>query len=188
MNTLERETLERFLQQLASARLSHKDSDAESLIRQACDRQPDAAYLLVQRALLLEQALQQAEARIASQQAELDRQRPSSGFLGNNAWGNAPSNPPAGALPGSASPAARPWGSGILGNIATTAAGVVAGSFLFQGIEHLLGADRSTSHAAGFTPLDTPAGNLAAADTSQFIPLPTEGDFSDDQDDTSAWI
>ena len=31
------------------------------------------------------------------------------------------------------------WGSGMLGTVATTAAGVVAGSFLFQGIESLMG-------------------------------------------------
>ena len=37
----------------------------------------------------------------------------------------------------SAAPA--PWGSSVMGTVATTAAGVVAGSFLFQGIQNLMG-------------------------------------------------
>lgn len=174
MNVQEREQLTRFLQQLAETRASAKDAEADALIRETCDRQADAAYLLVQRALLLEQALQSTQREVLRLQQELDAAkggRSNSGFLDNNAWGNAPTQPrpappaaqapaPA-ATPVAATQAATPggWGSGVLGSIATTAAGVVAGSFLFQGIEHLMG-----NHAAGSGFL---SGNLpASANTS----------------------
>lgn len=47
--------------------------------------------------------------------------------------------------PVAATPASTPtsWGSSMMGNVATTAAGVVAGSFLFQGIQNMMG------HSAG---------------------------------------
>jgi hypothetical protein len=150
MNIQEREQLTMFLQQLARARVDGKDSEADALISETCRRQPDAAYLLVQRSLLQEQALANAQEQIARLRSELDAARPAGrgGFLGDaNTWGN--SAPPAGRstlagfppLPAapSAPQSAGGWGSGWLGNMATTAAGVVAGSFLFQGIEHLIG-------------------------------------------------
>ena len=67
MNPQEKELLARFLEQLTTAQAGQKDREAESLIREAVARQPDAAYLLVQRALQLDQALQltQAEAPAA---------------------------------------------------------------------------------------------------------------------------
>jgi len=152
MNTQEREQLTRFLQQLTSAPAIQKDGEADALIREACARQPDAAYLLVQRALLLEHAVQDAQAQIARLQGELEQSRAGNGgggFLDPNAWGNSAATRPAPAP--AAAPAASAWRSGMLGNIATTAAGVVAGGFLFQGIEHLLGQhgahDSSGSHA-----------------------------------------
>lgn len=39
--------------------------------------------------------------------------------------------------------AAAPWGSSIMGTVATTAAGVVAGSFLYSGIQSLMGNQHS---------------------------------------------
>lgn len=141
MNSQEREHLNGFLQQLCHATAANKDADADVLIRQALERQPDAGYLLVQRVLLLERAVQTAQAGTARLQSELDELRSAarSGYPADaNAWGRfAPMAVPA-AAPMPTQPAST-WGSGWLGNVATTAAGVVAGSFLFQGIEHLLG-------------------------------------------------
>lgn len=155
MNTQEREQLTHFLQQLTQAQAAQKDGEADALIREACLRQPDAAYLLVQRAMLLDHAVQDAQAQVTRLQDELTQARAGNsggGFLDANAWGNSavtrpalaaqaplyPAAPPPAAAP-AAAPAPSAWGSGMLGNIATTAAGVVAGGFLFQGIEHLLG-------------------------------------------------
>lgn len=163
MNVQEHEQLAQFLQQLAGARAAQKDAEAETLIRDACIRQPDATYLLVQRAMLLDQAMQVAQAQIARLQGELEQTRAqvrsgnaNGGFLDPNAWGNAPASRvasmPQAPIPTQApiaaaatAPVAGAWGSGMLGNIATTAAGVVAGGFLFQGIEHLMGNHGSNS-------------------------------------------
>jgi hypothetical protein len=158
MNLQERDQLNLFLQQLTQVQAGQKDADADALIREACARQPDAGYLLVQRAMQLEYALQGMKDKCAQLQAELDKARPATqgGFMNDaNAWGRpamAPVAPAAAGAPTLASafqprpqaplPAAAPassWGSGILGTVATTAAGVVAGSFLYQGIENLMG-------------------------------------------------
>jgi len=158
MNPQEREQLTRFLNQLVEVRISEKNSEAETLIRAAVAKQPDAAYLLVQRAMLLEQALNGAKAQIAQLQGQLQAsQTPGkSSFLGGgNPWAAHPSAPqnPSG-VPGAGddqlprapqSPATGGGASSFLGSMATTAAGVVAGSFLFQGIENLLGHHRASS-------------------------------------------
>jgi hypothetical protein len=157
MNTQERDQLTGFLQQLTQAQATQKDGEADALIREACLRQPDAAYLLVQRAMLLGHAVEDAQTQITRLQAELAQAQArssNSGFLDPNAWGSAGavrSNlaaPMAAATPTPAAAAPTPsaWGSGMLGNIATTAAGVVAGGFLFQGISHLM--SNQGSHAA----------------------------------------
>lgn len=148
MTPSEKETLTRLLGRLAEARVERKDGDAEALIADACRQQPDAAYLLVQRVLLLEQALQDAQARAAGLQSELDRLRPPT----VDGWGNAPAPQVRPTYAAPAAPAASAgWGSGFLGNVASTAAGVVAGSFLFQGIEHLLGGHDHAVPAHAFT-------------------------------------
>ncbi|MCX7177074.1 MAG: DUF2076 family protein [Proteobacteria bacterium] len=165
MNIQERQQLTQFLQQLTQAQVTQKDGEAETLIREAGIRQPDAAYLLVQRAMLLDQALQGSQAQVSRLQGELDQMRSqtragvgSNNFLDANAWGNTPvprgtSTPQTPIGPTSQAPVNSPtatptpsaWGSGMIGNIAATAAGVVAGGFLFQGIEHLLGNHSSSS-------------------------------------------
>jgi uncharacterized protein len=95
MTPQERSLLESFLAQLVQVRSVNKDPEAERLIEQAVEQQPDATYLVVQRSLLLSQALEQAKARIAAlEQAEAGRDR---GFLDPNAsgWGNPASGPAA---------------------------------------------------------------------------------------------
>lgn len=143
MNTEERQALERFLSRLTEIKGIEKNPEADRLIQDAVARQPDAAYLLIQRNLLLEKALENAKARIE----ELQRQpspvsRSNGSFLGGDPWAQA--SAPAGrtwdATPaGYRQPAPPPSAApGFLSNMASTAAGVVAGSFLFQGIENLI--------------------------------------------------
>ena len=168
MTPQERSLLEGFLAQLVQVHSVTKDPEAQRLIARAVEQQPDATYLVVQRALLLNQALEQAKARIA----ELEETGRGQGFLDPNAsgWGN-PSGPSSGAggpaagrPPGygaiaygapvyGAAPVypaygAPPIGGGFssfLGQAAATAAGVAGGEFLFQGIENLFG-----HHGGGF--------------------------------------
>ena len=173
MTLQEKELLTRFLQQLGEARAGQKDAEAEKLIQEACARQPDAAYLLVQRALQLDQAFQATQAQAQKLQAELDQARISNppasgtnggGFLNDpNAWGSQPRAPAAApqrsvsgapiGQPAAAAPLARPspWGGGgMLGAVATTAAGVVAGGFLYQGIQSLMNKNDPQSGADAF--------------------------------------
>jgi len=173
MNTQERDLLNQLLKQLVEFKLANKDPEAESLIREAAARQPDAVYLLVQRALLLDHGLNNAKARIDELQRQLQNSQSaqsSASFLGNDPWAQPAGNPGSGPVPGVANyqqpryaapaqpqyqPPAQPQpqsggglfggGSGFLGSIATTAAGVAAGGLLFQGLENLMG-----HHSSGF--------------------------------------
>ena len=156
MNPQEKAQLEQFLQQLSSTQAGAKDSDANALIAESVKQQPDAAYLLVQRAMGLEMALQVAQKQMAEMQAQIDQanqaNKPSSGFLsGINSWGRAAptQSTPANAMAAKPVSGAQPsaWGSGMLGAIATTAVGVVAGSLLYQGIQSMMG--QSTAPDAG---------------------------------------
>jgi len=181
MHTNEREMLAQLLQQMTLAEPTQKDMEADALIREACLKQPDAAHLLVQRVMLLEIALQQSQAQIVRLQGELDQVRDqtrtdSSGyFLDPNAWGNSAhtrtSLPPQTAInPAFPAPVLTPapspstaahvgaWGSGMLGSMAATAAGVVAGGLLFQGIERM-----RASHGANSGLMDG-LGDQAATD------------------------
>ena len=166
MTLQERELITSFLQQMTLAQAEQKDPEAEALIREASAKQPDIAYLLVQRYIGLEYALQAANAETARIQGELNQLRSTSSnsFLNNaNAWGKLPTTnsalaPAAGSIvpiqsssqqrPPSAATPASSWGSGMLGTVATTAAGVVAGSFLFQGIQGLMGHHNPSSNTA----------------------------------------
>jgi hypothetical protein len=164
MNPQEKVQLEQFLQQLNSTQAGAKDSDANALITESVKKQPDASYLLVQRAMGLEMALQVAQKQMAEMQAQIDQTSKPSGFLsGINSWGRAA---PAQAAPANAMAAARPaagaaqpssWGSGMLGAIATTAVGVVAGSMLYQGIQSMMGHNSSPDAGNGLGHSNTPA-------------------------------
>ena len=71
MNTEEKRLLTEFLDQLKGIHGIQKDEEAQRLIKEASDAQPDALYLLVQKSLLQDQALNGAKAQIASLQREL---------------------------------------------------------------------------------------------------------------------
>ncbi|MFL6676149.1 MAG: DUF2076 domain-containing protein [Massilia sp.] len=158
MSPQDRQLLQDFLNQLTQVRGIVKDPEADAMIARAVAQQPDAAYLLVQRALLLDQALNNAKAEIAALQNQLrGTPQAAGGFLDPNAWGNSGTARPAAATPPAPlapapyqmppQPAAAAAGpgfmrggmGGMLGNIAATAAGVAGGAFLFQGIENLMG-------------------------------------------------
>ncbi len=156
MTLQEKELLSRFLEQFSTAKAGEKDVEAASLIRNACAKQPDAAYLLVQRTLQLEQLLQASQAQLQKMQAHQQRTSSGSGggFLNDpNAWGR-PATQATTPTPVAQGAAAPPpggkgsWSSGLFGNIAATAAGVVAGSFLFQGIQGLMHRDDTSSASA----------------------------------------
>jgi len=166
MNPQEKAQLEQFLQQLNSTQAGAKDSDANALIAESVKKQPDASYLLVQRAMGLEMALQVAQKQMAEMQAQIDKtnqaNKPSSGFLsGINSWGRtAPTqSTPANGMAAKPAAGAQPsaWGSGMLGAIATTAVGVVAGSLLYQGIQSMMGQSSAPDASNALDHSSTPA-------------------------------
>jgi hypothetical protein len=181
MSPQDSQMLHDFLSQLIQARGIQKDPEADALIQRAVAQQPDAAYLLVQRALLLEQALGNAKDRIASLESQLQnsgRKDDDGRFLDANTWGNSGRSQPAQSYQrdvqqpyqSQPQPQYQPQyqsapSSGFLrgglgstlGSIAATAAGVAAGGFLFQGLENMFG-----HHSGGNRLLnsDDPANNL----------------------------
>lgn len=221
MNSQEREHVTRFLTQLREARAVEKDSEAEGLIRETVTRNPDSAYLLVQRAMLLEQAVNAAKTRITEleRQTRQGRSSETGGFLGRqNPWAVTSDEPrTAPRVPGAAGYAiprntAAPMASGgngpsFLGTVASTAAGVVAGSFLFQGIENLMGhhgsgsswSDPNGDHLAGDTTINnyygTEPGDTEAGSPDSAGMLADDSDLPDDYTDTdtdfgddSSWV
>jgi len=151
----ERTLLSTFLNDLAQARAAGKDAEADGMIKEVFASNPDAAYLIVQHAILSDQALHAAQARIA----ELESGRGSS-FLGGRP---SPTQP----QPSTAVPPSQPWApqdayqpgpspfsqSGGLGsflrNAGTTAAGVAAGGLLFEGLSGLFGGHRGFGFGGG---------------------------------------
>lgn len=184
MNIQEKVQLEQFLEQLNSTQAGPKDSDANAMIADSAKRQPDAAYLLVQRAMGLEMALQVAQKQMAEMQIKIDQSNKPSGFLsGMNSWGRAepaasqstPANAMAAHRPAAGAAQPSTWGSGMLGAIATTAIGVVAGSMLYQGIQSMMGQNTSPDPESG-TALDH---SNAPADSGQQVAQNYDNSASD---------
>ncbi|MCU6434162.1 DUF2076 family protein [Undibacterium sp. Jales W-56] len=101
MSPNEIQLLQTFLAQLVATQAQGKDAQAQAMIADAVSQQPDAAYLLVQRSLLLEQAVGNAQHQIRQLQSENAELKNSSAskpsvFLqpASNAWGNSASSPP----------------------------------------------------------------------------------------------
>lgn len=149
MNSNEKVMLENFLEQLKNTKANLKDFDADKLIADSTRNNPDATYLLVQRVLGLELALQATQKQLTELQAVNAQTKTTSFVNDHNSWGRAPGSPSTNAplqttKTNAVSPnQPSPWGAGLLGTIATTAAGVVVGSMLYQGIQSMLGHDQN---------------------------------------------
>jgi len=177
MTPEERTLLTQFLNDLTQARGVAKDPEAASMIDNAVSANPDGAYVLVQHALLADQALHQAQAQIAQLQQQLQQSQPqpASSFLGGAGLG------PSSAQPGYQTQPSSPWGqaaapqggqpifgggqpSGGLGGLfsgggglgsflrtaGTTAAGVAGGEMLFSGLSNLFGGRHEGGFGGGF--------------------------------------
>ncbi|CAK0750050.1 conserved hypothetical protein [Gammaproteobacteria bacterium] len=185
----EREILTNFLNRFSNIPPQSPDPEANALIRQAI-RRPDAAYLLVQQALVHEIGLQQAEQRIQELEQELQSTRAAvapvpgaaqGSFLGNmlgkrrGGWSDAPVAPPVrngwNQGPTFAPPSApimqRGGGvGGFLASAAATAAGVAGGALLFEGVRNFMGG--SSTSGASASPADLNTGD------SGFLPDPVQ--------------
>jgi hypothetical protein len=165
MTPQERELLGGFLNNLTGARADNIDPDADKLIRDAFSRQPQAAYLLVQQALLQQMSVREAQARIADlEQQQLRAVHGAAAGTPSFLGAPPPATPPGLASPapgwGSApAAAAAPRGSGFgefLRSAAATAAGVAGGAALFQGLESLFGEHHGMLGGGGIFGSGTP--------------------------------
>jgi hypothetical protein len=132
----ERSILTSFLDDLARTPNVTKDPEADAMIADAVRRNPDAVYLLVQHAILADQALHAAQAQLAAQRG--------GSFLAPQPSTAVPTQPATspwagqGGAPVQSSPFAANSGlGGFLRNAGQMAVGVAAGDFLFQGIENI---------------------------------------------------
>ncbi|MBX3498652.1 MAG: DUF2076 domain-containing protein [Alphaproteobacteria bacterium] len=171
MTPQEKDMITQLLDRLKQAGGQPKDPEAEALIRQAVQAQPDAPYLLVQTALIQNMSLEGAQARIAELEREVAAAKQAAGskptsFLGGLLGGGsqpAPQpaqpmarpgsvpqtggygqQPPPGYAPQQAGPIGG-GGSSFLRTAAVTAAGVAGGALLYHGISSMF----SGGHGAG---------------------------------------
>ena len=140
----ERSLLTGFLSDLSRTPGVAKDPEADRMIADAVRANPDAAYLLVQHAILADQALHATQAQLQDLQSQ-PQPAASSTFLPQSApyyppQAPDPSSPWAGqqGAPVPSSPFAANSGlGGFLRSAGTMAAGVAAGDFLAQGISNI---------------------------------------------------
>jgi hypothetical protein len=160
----ERTLLTQFLNDLAQTRGVTKDLEAAQMIEGAIRANPDAAYVLTQHALMADQALHRAQARIAELESQGRAAGPSQSFFGGPA-GAPPQQPQYAPYPPQGQPQAQsPWaaaaapppGGGLFGggggglgsfmrSAGTAAAGVAGGELLFSGLSNIFG-----GHHGGF--------------------------------------
>ena len=140
----ERNLLQQFLSDLQGSRGAAKDPEAEGMIGDALRSNPDGAYLLVQHAIMADQALQAAQQRIEALEQQAPQRGGSASFLPSgqpqppaadtyrqDQWTNAPAPQPQ-------SPLSQNSGlGGFLRNAGTLAAGMAGGEFLAQGLSNL---------------------------------------------------
>ena len=189
MTPQERQQVNELFDRLARLETAPRDAEAERAIAEGLARAPHAIYPLVQTALVQDEALKRADARIRELTGEDDGTRDSGGFL--DSMRNALTGRPAhtsvptvraatasepdprwnsgGALPAAApSAAALPsQGGSFLGTAAASAAGMIGGALLLNSISSMFG-HRAGAFAADAPAPDSPwAGNAANSDLAR---------------------
>ncbi len=174
----ERTLLQRFLTDLVQTRGPAKDPEADALIGQALAASPDAAYVLVQHAILSDQALHAAQDQIAALQnqvraAAAPAAQPTS-FLPSAPGPWTPTRPQAAG--GYTGPGPFNGGGGLSSFIraaAPTAAGVLGGEMLFHGLEGMFGGGHGGGFGAGY------GGGVTENITNNYYSDDDSGDSSD---------
>jgi hypothetical protein len=168
MTPQERQLVDELFDRLAQLENAPRDGDAERAIADGLRRAPHAVYALVQTALVQDEALKRANARIQELEGGSPQDHEPRGFLdtmrdslfgreerrgsvptvrpggqgASGVWGSGqdgPPPPPAGY--GSYGPGPAPFGGGgsFLGTAAASAAGVIGGAMLLNGIRSMFG-------------------------------------------------
>jgi uncharacterized protein len=183
MTPQEQALVDELFDRLASVENAPRDPEAERAITDGLRRAPHAVYALVQTALVQDEALKRANARMEELQAQLDggqQTRQQGGFLDSMREAVLGRREPRGSVPSVRSPATQTsamappayeggfgyppqiptgpaFGSGgsFLGTAASTAAGVIGGALLMDGIRSMFG-----HHAGPGAATQNPFGRL----------------------------
>jgi hypothetical protein len=169
MTPQEQELVDELFDRLAKLENMPRDPDAERLVADGMRRAPHAAYALVQTALVMDEALKRANARIEELQAHTggEEQQQQGGFLDNMRDAVLGRRDPRGSVPTVRSQATQPasaplpyqsppeyppqmpppyptgpafgTGGSFLGTAASTAAGMIGGGLLLDGIRSMFG-------------------------------------------------
>ena len=184
MTPQERQLVDELFDRLAKLETAQRDADAERAIIDGLRRAPNAVYALVQTALVQDEALKRADARIrelsveaaapdspgfldSMREAFTGRSRTSVPSVRANAanqsdarWNTGGTLPNAGAA--QASPYAAPppqaagfGGGSFLGTAAASAAGMIGGSLLLNSISSMFGHRGGGGQAFASTPSDS---------------------------------
>jgi uncharacterized protein len=198
MTPQEQALVDELFDRLARLESNPRDPEAERAIADGLRRAPRAAYALVQTALVQDEALRRANARIEELQAQFGGAEPEQqhgGFLDSMREAVLGRREPRGSVPTVRSPATQTspmapppygfergyppqmptgpaFGSGgsFLGTAASTAAGVIGGALLMDGIRSMFGHSGSgASTQSAFGRLDdnrAPAGSDSASESN----------------------
>ena len=177
MTPQERQLVDELFDRLAGLENNPRDRDAERVIADGVRRAPHAVYALVQTALVMDEALKRANARIEELQSQVSAEEPpqQGGFLDSMRDAVLGRREPRGSVPNVRTQATQPssaaaapyqsqagypsqtppypaaFGSGgsFLGTAASTAAGVIGGGLLLNSIRSMFGDHAGLAHAAG---------------------------------------
>ncbi len=167
MTPQERALVTELFDRLARLENQPRDGEAERAVIEGLRRAPNAAYALVQTALVQDEALKRADARIQALEAQLGgapadrpagfldgmrdallgrRETPRGSVPSVHAAREQPQEPSAAYAPGTAAwrPAPAASGGSFLGTAASAAAGVIGGSLLLDGIRSMMGPGHGT--------------------------------------------
>lgn len=156
MNEQERQLITDLAEKIKNAPAPQIDREANDLIQRTIGTRPDALYVLTQTVLLQQMALDQAKAQIEDLKRQPAPQQgsflPGGGYQGSGYQASGYQSPGY-QDPGyaAAPPQPQPGGrfSGFLHNVATTAAGVIAGDLAFDALSSLFGGHRGGYYGGG---------------------------------------
>jgi uncharacterized protein len=195
MTPQEQELVNELFDRLTKLEASPRDPDAERLIADGLRRAPHAVYALVQTALVQDEALKRANARIEELQAQVGGSQQQGGFLDSVREAVLGRREPRGSVPSVGSQAQSPYspgpglapgmgpgfgsGGSFLGTAASTAAGVIGGGLLLNSIRSMFG-DHAGLAGQARSALGSSSGSAAASDLAQ---QDRDQDQDQDQDD-----
>ncbi|GLK76819.1 hypothetical protein GCM10008171_20730 [Methylopila jiangsuensis] len=196
MNAEERRLISDLFARLRGTDVGYRDPDAEAFIRSEVSSIPHAPYAMTQTLVVQNQALEQAQARIAELERQLERQQaePARGGFGGgyeqpgaSPWGpraseamgapaggasanrfGVPNTGGYGQQPGApfGQQAAPSRGGGFLSGALQTAAGVAGGALLFSGISSLFGGGQAEAAASEAAKAAEPQADAGAQDAN----------------------